>query len=381
VVSESQPLLWRKGELRPWSGIVAGSRRLRAGAVAIAALFWLARRQRRARSRRAGRMERRVPRARARPAALRHRLRSGARAAAASGRQCEPPRRTAAPTPAAGGCGGGVGLVLCLPMLDYYRKLPAVSTKRAEEAGAHRRGRALAPRALAADLELCSHPAHRPSTECSRMGFGHALRYVAERRWWPGQLRRRRRHGRLRRRRGVLLGAERVRRSGDPRATAGALRAGRADRLRTWSWLRAGKPVRATPLSGRRSRRERSAEFRPLAHSPPSRVRVGATRRARGRAAADARSRWVPGARLVGAAEPGATVEAGLALRTQRGRRFDFRHARSGGCRWAVCPGAARTPAGSARAVSSAAHYQIESGGKMACGVRQGRAGPSAVSR
>ena len=72
----------------------------------------------------------------------------------------------------------------------------------------------------------------------------------------------------------------------------------------------------------------------------------------------------VPGARLVGSAEPGAVVEARLGLRTgRRELRFVARAAADAGGRYSlVLPYAS----GAGGEVESAAHYELRSGGKVA---------------
>ena len=165
-------------------------------------------------------------------------------------------RAGAAPLAAAA---AALGIVLCLPVLGWYRlaSRPPAAAGCARWSSRVATG-ALAPRPLAADLGLAGPGAAARVRRARTLGLGPhaALRRAASD--GAGQLRRRRRRGGLRRRRGVLPGGERVRRPRDPRAAAGALRA--------WS----DRPARATARA-----------IRPRASSRGSAARTAGPRRAR----------------------------------------------------------------------------------------------------
>lgn len=367
VVSESQPLLWSSGAFRPWNGVVLLSGGFALAPVAVAVLFWLARRQRRAElgvlaawsaafvalalvQRRFG-----VDCAPALALLLAAAVDAGLSAAAPQR------RRLLAATAAA------AGFVLCLPVLDWYQTRPAAGRSRARKM------------ALTVETARWIHE-HSPPTSSwlapgqppeygvlGPWGFGHALRYVAERPMVQDNF-------------GDDVGSEGFAAS-EAYFSAESESAG----LEILEQLRVRYVLVGPTGSGHGhgygpaslfARLRREDEAAAGGGSPISTLSLERHRLVYESEPLDARGdepQWmlfavVPGARLVGTAEPGAVIEARLGLRTRQGRSFRVvaRAAADAGGRYVlVLPYAS----GARGEVESAAHYEVhdvQSGAKMA---------------
>ena len=364
VVSESQPLLWRNGAFWPWSGVVLLSGGFALAPVAVAALLWLARRQRRAdlgvlaawsaafvalalAQRRFG-----VDCAPALALLL-------AAVVDASLSAAPPQRRRLLAAAAA-----AAGIVLCLPVLDWYQTRPAAGRSRARKM------------ALTVTTARWLHE-HSPPTPSwlapgqppeygvlGPWGFGHELRYVAQRPMVQDNF-------------GDDVGTE-----GFAAAEAYFSAESESAGVEILEQLRVRYVLVGPTGSGHGhgygpatlfARLRRQHETAADGGSPISTTSLNRHRLVYESEPLDPHGdepQWklfevIPGARLVGIAEPGAVIEAGLGLRTRQGRSFRF-----------VARAAADTEgryvlvlpytSGVRGEVESAAHYELRSGGKVA---------------
>ncbi len=364
VVSESQPLLMRNGAFDLRNGVAILSGGIFLAPVAAAALLWFAQRDRRAELGvlaawsiallALALVQRRFAIEFAPALALL--LASAVEAGLASA----PPRRRRMLAAAA----VAAGIILCLPALDWYQNRPT--------AGRNRARKMTLTVATARWLREHSPPtagwlAPGPPPEYGVLGpwgFGHALRYVAQRPMVQDNF-------------GDDVGTE-----GFSAAEAYFSAPSESAGLEILERLRVRYVLVGPTGSGH------GHGYGPETLFTRLRLQDGGAADGGAQIAVPSLSRhrlmyesgplepngsepqWmlfevIPGARLVGAAEPGTVVEARLALRTRRGRSFHFvaRAAADADGRYdLVLPYAS----GVRGEVTSAAYYEVKSGGKMA---------------
>jgi asparagine N-glycosylation enzyme membrane subunit Stt3 len=364
VVRESQPLLWSRGAFQLRTGVEFLSGGLFFAPFAIAALLWRARGQARADlgvlaawgavflALALAQKRFVVDFAPALALLLAAALEAGLSAVA-------PQRRRLL-----GAAAVAAALVLVLPVLAWYQTRPAAGRSRAQKmALTVGTARWLREHSLPTSSWLTPGPPPEYGV-LAPWGYGHALRYVAQRPMVQDNF-------------GDDVGAEGFA-AAEAYFSAPSESAGVEilERLRVRYVLVAptgsghGHGYGPKSLFARlRLQNGRAADGgAPIAITSLSRHRLLYESAPLG--ARESEPQWmlfelIPGARLVGAAAPGAAVEASLELRTQRGRSFRFvAHAAAdaNGRYELVLPYAS----GARGEIESAAHYELKSGGKVA---------------